>query len=485
MAYVSNVIEQLQDDIARETGAVQGFLENSLLVASQIATASLQRKVVPSIANPTVPSKPSVPLSEATLKEVGLSFWDSIRWPLLSPTRRWEIIQTSARYAPVLAQYKSDYVKAQDGYKADLERLSSRATAHKSDVEAHNLKIASREAAAASGDRGASWLLSNLRLDAFLKAMPILPDDGHVFAYQEKSRRLLVEFVLPSKAAMPTAKSVRFLKTTGEHRYTYRSDAELKRLYVDFVAQAVLSVLNATFECTELGVVETVVVNAVLVAPDPATGRVGRIPLVSVSTSRTDFEQLDLFAVEAVACLKHLSAVVSRNPAEAVPVRPFLTFDKNDPRFVQGEDILSGLESRPNLLDLSPTEFESLIQNLFSAMGLDTKQTQASRDGGVDAVAYDDRPVLGGKVIIQAKRYKNTVGVSAVRDLFGAVMNEGASKGILVTTSGYGSASFEFAKNKPLELLDGTNLLFLLKEHAGLEARITVPEGWVEPDHSG
>ncbi len=84
-------------------------------------------------------------------------------------------------------------------------------------------------------------------------------------------------------------------------------------------------------------------------------------------------------------------------------------------------------------------------------------------------------------MIIQAKRYKNTVGVSAVRDLFGTVQNEGASKGILVTTSGYGKASFEFAEGKPLELLDGSNLLFLLAEHAGVEARIEVPDDWSEP----
>jgi len=57
----------------------------------------------------------------------------------------------------------------------------------------------------------------------------------------------------------------------------------------------------------------------------------------------------------------------------------------------------------------------------------------------------DNRPIFGGKVTIQAKRYKNTVGVSAVRDLFGTLQNEGASKGTLVTTSGYGKAAFEFA----------------------------------------
>lgn len=83
----------------------------------------------------------------------------------------------------------------------------------------------------------------------------------------------------------------------------------------------------------------------------------------------------------------------------------------------------------------------SLIQNLFTKMGLDDKETQASRDGGVDCVAYDPRPIFDGKVVIQAKRYRHTDGVSAVRDLFGTPQNEGASKGILVSTSGYGQAS--------------------------------------------
>jgi restriction system protein len=88
---------------------------------------------------------------------------------------------------------------------------------------------------------------------------------------------------------------------------------------------------------------------------------------------------------------------------------------------------------------------------------------------------------LGGKVVIQAKRYKNTVGVSAVRDLFGTLQNEGASKGILVTTSGYGSASFDFAQNKPIELIDGPGLLYLLEEHTGVKAKIEAPDDWRDP----
>jgi restriction system protein len=153
-----------------------------------------------------------------------------------------------------------------------------------------------------------------------------------------------------------------------------------------------------------------------------------------------------------------------------------LEFDMVDKRFVDEVDVLSDLDDRPNLLKLSPKEFEDLVQNLFTKMGLDTKPTRLSRDGGVDCVAFDHRPIFGGKVVIQAKRYRNTVDVSAVRDLFGTLQNEGASKGILVTTSGYGPASYEFASGKPIELLDGSNLLSLLAEHAGIHARIDPSE---------
>ncbi len=157
-----------------------------------------------------------------------------------------------------------------------------------------------------------------------------------------------------------------------------------------------------------------------------------------------------------------------------VAVKPIVEFDMFDKRFVDQGNILGALESRPNLMDLKPFEFETLVANLFQQMGIESKLTRSSRDGGVDVVGFDKRPILGGKVIIQAKRYRHTVGVSAVRDLYGTMMNEGANKGILVTTSGYGPDAFEFSKDKPIELIDGGGLLYLL-EQAGTSARIIMP----------
>ena len=74
-----------------------------------------------------------------------------------------------------------------------------------------------------------------------------------------------------------------------------------------------------------------------------------------------------------------------------------------------------------------------------------------------------------------SKRYSNTVGVSAVRDLYGTVLNEGATKGVLVTTSDYGPDAYDFAKGKPLVLLNGGNLLHMLQKH-GHNARIDLKE---------
>jgi restriction system protein len=300
-------------------------------------------------------------------------------------------------------------------------------------------------------------------------------------AYVPESRQAVVEYELPGVDVVPTVKAYKYVKTSDKINQSSRPQSQVRAIYASVVAQIALRTVHELFEADRGRHIDVVVFNGVLHTIDPGSGKPIKPCLVTLRTTRETFGELDLAHVEPLACLKHLSAGVSKSPAELVPVRPVLEFDMVDPRFVAESDALALIDERPNLMELSPTEFETLIQNLFAKMGLDTKQTRASRDGGVDCVAYDPRPIFGGKVVIQAKRYKNTVGVSAVRDLFGTLQNEGASKGILVATSGYGQASFDFARNKPIELIDGANLLYLLKEHTGLDAKIVPPEDWVDP----
>jgi restriction system protein len=102
-------------------------------------------------------------------------------------------------------------------------------------------------------------------------------------------------------------------------------------------------------------------------------------------------------------------------------------------------------------------------------MGFERILSNTLGDSGSDLIALDPNYVTGGKVLVQAKRYSRPVPVEAVRSLYGAVLDTGAMKGILITTSGFGPNSYRFIKDKPLELIDGPALVHLLSEHAGIE----------------
>jgi len=350
--------------------------------------------------------------------------------------------------------------------------------ARKSEIDRHNDSVRELERRLEAQEHAAIVGYFKIVLDRSLAGEPnaVSAEAG----YAAESRHLVVDLELPEFSVVPEETGFRYVKSADRIDPIIRPEARRKALYANLLCQVALKGIDTVFRGDHAGAVECLTLNGMLDTIDPARGQNVRVCLLSVRITADDFRSLNLTQVQPEHCLRSLKASVSRAPAELLPVKPLLELDMVDPRFVATLDIMSGLDRRPNLMELSPVEFEGLITNLFAAMGLDTRQTRPSRDGGVDCVAFDPRPIFGGKVVIQAKRYKNTVGVSAVRDLFGTVQNEGASKGILVTTSGYGKAAFEFAKGKPLELLDGGNLLHLLAEHAGIEARIVMPDDWVD-----
>lgn len=294
-------------------------------------------------------------------------------------------------------------------------------------------------------------------------------------AYVPEPKEFVVEYELPHKNIIPTTIEYKYIKTKDIIDEKSRKPLDIKELYQDLVSAICLRTIHELFEADQSNLLDVVVFNGFVNDVDPATGKDIRPCLISIRTTKDNFQEINLAKVDKKACLRNLGAQVSSRPDELMAVKPILEFDMVDKRFVEESDILADLENRPNLMELNPFEFENLVNNLFDRIGFDAKSTQASRDGGVDVVAFDPRPILGGKVVIQAKRYKNVVGVSAVRDLYGTMINEGANKGILVATSHYGKDAYEFAKDKPIELIDGGGLLYLLEQN-GVKAKIIFPE---------
>jgi len=323
--------------------------------------------------------------------------------------------------------------------------------------------VRARQSAFISGDPEAvEWFVSRV-LDGsrYPRGFP----RRYQVAYRPENRDVVVEFELPPQAVVPAMRGYRYVKARDAIDPLPRPQNETRQRYKRLIACVALRTLHEIFTATPSEVVEAVVFNGRLSTTDRATGKPARPHLLSVSAERAVFEDLVLAAVEPAACLTQLNALVSPNPYDLEAVEPFIAFDLKRFRFTDDMDVIAGLDSRPNLLNLTPTEFEHLVKQLFVAMGAEAWTTIPSKDGGVDAVATSKHLFFGGVCLIQAKRWTGLVGLEAVHALTGVMADHNATTGVLVTTSWFGRASEQFANRNRITLINGAELKQLLKKY--------------------
>jgi restriction system protein len=244
---------------------------------------------------------------------------------------------------------------------------------------------------------------------------------------------------------------------------------EHQSLYDEVIHQIALRTIHEILEADYAENIQAVVFNGCVRGIDVKTGNEFTSCIITCEAPRRIFAGFDLSKVIPRECIRGLKGMSAGPLAELAPVRPIMNINRVDDRFIKGKEVLDHLGPESNLATMDWGDFEHLVRELFEKVflksGGEVKVTQASHDRGVDAIAFDPDPIRGGKFVIQAKRYNIVVPVSAVRDLYGTMINEGAAKGILVTTSRYGRETREFAKDKPITLIDGQNLVYLFQEH--------------------
>lgn len=297
--------------------------------------------------------------------------------------------------------------------------------------------------------------------------------------YQTNSKILIVDYSLPNIDSLPTVSNIKYVISKDEFSETHLSTAALNKLYDNLLYQIALRTIHELYEADVVDALDSIVFNGWVDSVDRATGQNINSCIMSLHASKDEFLAINLENVDPKACFKQLKGVGSSKLYGLSAVAPIINIDKEDRRFISAYAVVDDVDSAVNLAAMDWQDFENLIREIFEKefvnSGGEVKITQASRDGGVDAVAFDPDPIRGGKIVIQAKRYTNVVSLSAVRDLYGTTLNEGATKGILVTTADYGPDAYEFAKGKPLTLLNGNNLLHLLEKH-GHKAKINLKE---------
>jgi restriction system protein len=255
-----------------------------------------------------------------------------------------------------------------------------------------------------------------------------------------------------------------------------RPPAEIGRLYRSIVSQIALLYMRDLLEAdAEL---ENVEISGHVHAISPATGHREYPCLISFAVDRARYASLNLRDVTPHVCLTHLNALVSRHPHAVEPVTPVRDFDLARFAFVESLDVVAGLDSRPDLTAMTPTEFEHFVRQLFEARGLEGWTTERTGDDGVDAVVINRDPMVGGLTIVQAKKYTGVLGVSHIRELVGAMDEKRAGRGILVTTSWFASGCWTKAsENGRVELIDGPRLRYLVREHLHKDVLVAPPVG--------
>ncbi len=287
--------------------------------------------------------------------------------------------------------------------------------------------------------------------------------------YLIDTKTLYIEQYLPSIEELPSIKEIKYVVEGDEFVEIPLSNKFLNEFYDRLIYSLILSYLHLIFSNDKRNKIDSIAFNGYVDTINKGTGNSETPCIASIFVSREEFESINLEFVNPKTCFKQLKGVGSSKLHTLTSVPPVIKMDWDDDRIIDGKETLSQMDDTTNLAAMDWQDFEHLIREVFerefSKNGGEVKITQASRDGGVDAIAFDPDPLRGGKIVIQAKRYTNTVGVAAVRDLYGTVMNEGAIKGILVSTADYGPDAYNFAKDKPLTLLNGSNLLYLLENH--------------------
>jgi restriction system protein len=114
--------------------------------------------------------------------------------------------------------------------------------------------------------------------------------------------------------------------------------------------------------------------------------------------------------------------------------------------------------------NLHPRLFEETVASVFRDFGFETEVTAYSGDDGIDVILRNESEQIG----VQVKRYKDKIAVDQIRELAGALVLNGLTKGIFVTTStfqsGGESTSARFAeKGFPIELIDAPRFFDALR----------------------
>lgn len=223
-------------------------------------------------------------------------------------------------YEQLYEEGEKRYERADRDYQRAKADHEIRMNVRRNKAFEQNQKIARIQERFSAGESKAveDYFVRVLQNGTYPEALP----QSSQLVYKANARQLIIERDLPTLEAAPAAKAYRYVKARDEITQTALPQSQRKQLYRSIIAQIPLRTIHEIYRADRTEKIDTIIFSGFVNKVHPGTGKPGRFCLVSVSTTRHQFLELNLELVEPLECLKHLSGRISPKPEDLVAVDP-------------------------------------------------------------------------------------------------------------------------------------------------------------------
>jgi restriction system protein len=158
---------------------------------------------------------------------------------------------------------------------------------------------------------------------------------------------------------------------------------------------------------------------------------------------------------------KALAQVFGILPTAALVLLALLALASAIFRWKRGER-LESQTSIESIRGLTWTAFEGLVSEAYRRRGFNVEQLlSGGADGGIDLILRKD----GETTLVQCKQWRNAaVGVPIVREIFGVLVHESATRAVIITSGHFTREAEAFAAGKAMVLIEGEQLLEMVRD---------------------
>jgi restriction system protein len=220
-----------------------------------------------------------------------------------------QLEQAQGRFQAAEAEHRQRAAQRRQALAVAKAQYDRKVTQERARAVQRNAYVADRQSAFAAGDPGAvAWFAGcALKASRYPDGFP----REHQVGYQPENRSLTVDAELPPVSVVPAVRAYRYVRARDVIEPVPRQDSEISQRYDRLLSCVALRTLHEIFTVIPPEVVAAVTFRGRVTTIDPATGQPSRAHLVGVSARRGVFDELVLAAVDPVACMGRLNALVA------------------------------------------------------------------------------------------------------------------------------------------------------------------------------